>query len=50
MNKKIFSIKIGTILTFIVCLAVAIAIWAMVKYQMGLNAESVSLITDTMRL
>lgn len=49
MNKKIFGIKIGTILTFIICLTVAILIWAMVKYQLSLDAESASLISDVLR-
>ena len=50
MNKKIFGIKIGTILTFIVCLVIAIALWAMVKYQSSLNAEAAGIVSAAMRL
>lgn len=27
MNKKLFGIRVGTIITFIVCVIVAIAVW-----------------------
>ena len=27
MNKKIFGIRVGTIITFIVCIIVAIVVW-----------------------
>ena len=33
MNKKIFGIKIATILQAFVCLVVAFAIWFVVKYM-----------------
>ncbi len=33
MNKKIFSIKISTILTAIACLVIAVLIWLIVKYN-----------------
>lgn len=39
MKKRIFGIKLGTILTAVVCLAVAFAIWMVVKYRADLNAE-----------
>ncbi len=32
MNKKIFGIKISTILTAIICLIIATLIWLLVKY------------------
>ena len=40
MNKKIFGIKIGTILTAVACLVIAIAIWMLVKYKMDISAGS----------
>ena len=33
MNKKIFGIKLSTILTAIVCLVVSFLIWVVVKYN-----------------
>ena len=33
MNKKIFGIKISTILTAIGCLAISFLIWVVVKYN-----------------
>ena len=42
MNKKIFGIKISTILTAFVCIVVAIMIWLLVKYKTDINAESLS--------
>ncbi len=33
MNKKIFGIKISTILTAFACLIVAVLIWLIVKYN-----------------
>ena len=38
MKKRIFGIKISTLLTVFVCLAVAFAIWMLVNYRSGLNA------------
>ena len=32
MNKKIFGIKIGTILTWALCLVVALCMWIYVEY------------------
>ena len=40
MNKKIFGIKIGTIITAIVCLVVSMLIWMLVNYSLELNAEA----------
>lgn len=34
MNKKIFGIKISTILTAFVCIIVALSVWMLVKYEM----------------
>ena len=33
MNKKIFGIRLGTIITMITCIAVALAIWMIVNYK-----------------
>lgn len=33
MNKKIFGIKIGTILSVVLCLAIAVVFWLFVKYS-----------------
>lgn len=41
MKKKIFGIKISTILTAFICIVVAFLIWMLVKYKMDLN-EAVS--------
>ena len=38
MNKKILGVKLGTILTAVVCLIVAIVVWLLVKFN--LNAEA----------
>ena len=40
MNKKIFGIKISTILTAFVCIVVAFMIWMLVKYKTDINAET----------
>ena len=34
MNKKIFGIKLGTILSAVICLFLALVIWMLVKYQL----------------
>lgn len=38
MNKKLFGIKISTILTAIACLLIAFAIWVVVKYNIEYSA------------
>lgn len=40
MNKKIFGIKLSTVLTAFVCLVVAILVWLTVEYVNIDNAES----------
>lgn len=35
MNKKIFGIKLSTILTAIACLVISFAIWVIVKYNIN---------------
>lgn len=40
MNKKIFGIKIGTILTAFVCLIVSMLVWLLVNYSLELDAEA----------
>ncbi len=39
MNKRIFGIKISTILTAVVCLVAAVVIWTMVKYQLDIKSS-----------
>ena len=39
MNKKVFGIKISTILTAFICIVCAIAIWMMVKYKLHVGVE-----------
>jgi len=39
MNKKIFGIKVGTILTAFICLIVSIVVWLLVKYKMDLGSD-----------
>ncbi len=43
MKKRIFGIKLSTVLTFFVCLAVAFAIWMLVSYRSDLGAMVSSL-------
>jgi len=38
MKKRIFGIKIGTVLTFFVCLIIAFAIWMIVNYRADVGA------------
>ena len=38
MKKRIFGIKLSTVLTLFVCLAVAFAIWMLVNYRADLEA------------
>ena len=42
MKKRIFGIKIGTILTAFVCLVVAFIIWMLVKYDSNTVKAAVS--------
>ncbi len=39
MNKKIFGIKVSTILTAFVCLLVSLVVWMLVKYKLDLGAD-----------
>jgi hypothetical protein len=38
MNKKIFGIKISTILTSVACVVIALGIWMLVKYKLDISA------------
>ena len=38
MKKRIFGIKLSTVLTFFVCLVLAFAIWTIVNYRADLDA------------
>ncbi len=42
MNKKILGIKVGTILTVLGCVATAIAVWILAKYQPSAFANATS--------
>ena len=33
MDKKIFGIRVGTIITMLVCVVLALSIWMLVKYK-----------------
>ena len=35
MNKKIFGIKLSTILTVFVCLVIALVVWMLVEYDLN---------------
>ena len=49
MNKKIFGIKISTILTALACLIVSLFIWITVKYNLS-TEEVAALLSSPMRL
>ena len=40
MNKKIFGIKISTILTAFACIIIATMIWLLVKYKTDVSAAA----------
>ena len=42
MNKKIFGIRVGTIISFLVCLTVAFLIWLYANYTV-MTSEELSL-------
>ncbi len=35
MNKKIFGIRLGTIITMLICALIALVIWMIVNYKTG---------------
>ena len=39
MNKKILGVKIGTLLTALACLAIAVVVWMLVKYSLDSVTE-----------
>ena len=43
MNKKILGMKLGKVLAGVICLAVALVIWMLVKYSLDANAALVML-------
>jgi hypothetical protein len=47
MNKKIFGIRIGTVLTAILCALSAIAFWLLAKYNLMLSSEAVSMLFES---
>ena len=40
MNKKIFGIRVGTLIQFVLCLFLAMAIWLSVQYASVESNES----------
>ena len=40
MNKKILGIRIGTVVTVILCVIAAIVFWAFAKYNSQMNEEA----------
>ena len=40
MNKKNFGIRIGTVVTVILCMIAAIAVWVLAKYNLKIRGES----------
>ena len=40
MNKKIFGIKISTILTALGCIAIAFVIWVIAKYNIDFPSDA----------
>ena len=46
MNKKIFGIRLGTIITMIACIAVALAIWMIVNYKISVGEAGTTCISD----
>ena len=49
MNKKIFGIRLGTIITLIVCIAVALAIWMIVNYKIGISEAETTCFFDVVQ-
>ena len=47
MNKKIFGIRIGTVLTAILCALSAIAFWLLAKYNLMLSSEASSMLFES---
>ncbi len=43
MKKKFLGVSLGTILAFILCLVVSVAIWLVVKYISAVNTEDVTM-------
>ncbi len=48
-NKKIFGKDIGTVITFVLCLAAAILFWLFVKYCDKYQFENLSAIASMFR-
>lgn len=50
MKKRIFGIKLGTVLTFFVCLVIAFAIWTVVHCRADVGALTVNVrVSDFLR-
>ena len=44
MNKKKFGIRIGTVVTAILCMVAAIAVWVLAKYNLEFSEEVTSVL------
>jgi hypothetical protein len=40
MNKKNFGIRIGTVVTVVLCVIAAIAFWLLAKYNLKIDGEA----------
>ena len=49
MNKRIFGIKIGTLLTAFMCFIIAFAIWMIVKYNVDVDNTAFSCLPHFLR-
>ena len=49
MNKKLFGIKVGTFLTAVACIAVAVFIWLLVKFVSKPDLNSVAVNYEFLR-
>ena len=49
MNKKIFGIKLGTILTALGCIAIAFVIWIIAKYNIDFPSDDGSDVSAALR-
>ena len=43
MNKKIFGIKLSTILTVFICLVISLVVWMLVEYDLNNSKAAFSI-------
>jgi len=48
MNKKIFGIKVGTILMAFLCIVIAALLWLMIEYTRQADSSTAKTIQDAM--